>query len=130
MKGSTAANDAATTPTGTPRWGWWIHVAVASLLVLNGAGLYLLIVETQTERTIGLLLTSVGVLALLTAVDGLRSGAPLPRRVGWTVTAILAAIGLHSLGSERLDLVGFYLGLAAVAAVGAVLTRPRLEGTS
>jgi hypothetical protein len=97
------------------------------LLVLNGVGLYFF-VATHTERTIGVLVAAAGAFALVATVEGARSGVALARRASWVLTATLAAIGLHSLRSDRLDLVGLYLGLAAIAAVGAVLTQQGTEG--
>lgn len=47
----TPASSAAT-PTGTARWGWRLLITVSAVLVLNGIGLYLVIVDTHSERTI------------------------------------------------------------------------------
>jgi hypothetical protein len=44
--------------TAAATWGWQILVGLSGLLVLNGAGLYLFIVDTQVERTIGVLLAA------------------------------------------------------------------------
>jgi hypothetical protein len=105
------------------RWGWWILVVVAGLLVVNGVGLYLVIVDTHTERTIGVLLSAFGALALVVAVEGLRHGTRWAWQAGWVVVGSLAALGLHSLRGDRLDVPMTYLLLAAVALVGQVLAR-------
>lgn len=126
MTSPTASGTSSLTPTGGARWGWRILVTVSALLVLNGVGLYLFL-DTHVERTIGLLVAAVGAFALVATVEGARPGVALARRVAWVLAATLAAIGLHSLRSDRLDLVGLYLALAAIAVVGAVLTQQGTE---
>lgn len=115
---STAARSTAS------RLGWGILLALTGLLGLNGVALYLF-VDTHVERTIGVLLTAFGALALMVALDGFRHATRRAWQTMWLVPVSLAAIGLHSLRGDRADVPAFYLGLAAVALVGQLLARQR-----
>lgn len=107
----------------TATWGWRILVIVSALLILNGVGLYAFIVETHTERTIGVLLAAFGALSLVVALEGLRSGTRWAWNTMWVVVASLVAVGAHTLRGDRLDVPATYLVLAAVALVGQILAR-------
>jgi hypothetical protein len=106
------------------RWGWGILIGLSVLLVVNGVGLYLVIVETQTERTLALLLTGFAALSLAVTVDGRRHGGRAAWRNSWVLVGTLVALGLHMLRGDRVDLQVLYLGMAAVALVGQLLARP------
>lgn len=103
------------------RVGWAMLVGVAALLVLNGAALYAIIVETQVEQTIGVLLAAFGGVALVVAVEGYRRGTRWAWHATWVVVASLAAVGLHTLRGDRLDVPLTYVFLATVALVGQLL---------
>lgn len=75
------------------KWGWRILVGVSGLLLLNGVALYLFIVDTQTERTIGVLLAAFAALALMVSLEGLRHGTRWAWNTGWVVVASLALAG-------------------------------------
>jgi hypothetical protein len=104
-------------------WGWRILLIVSGFLALNGVGLYLFIVDTQIERTIGVLLAAFGVLALVVAWEGARHGTRWAWNATWVVVGTLAAVGVHMLRGDRADLVATYLLLAAIALVGQLLAR-------
>lgn len=107
------------------RLGWGILLVLTGLLGLNGVVLYLFIVDTHVERTIGVILTAFGVMALTVALEGFRHGTRWAWQTTWLVPLSLAAIGLHSLRGDRADVSAFYLGLAAVALAGQLLARER-----
>ena len=107
------------------RWGWWILIAVSALLVLNAVALYAFVVDTHTERTIGVLLAAFAALMLVVAVEGLRHGSRWAWNAMWVAVVSLALVGLHMLRGERLDLVLTYLLLAAVALAGQLLAARR-----
>jgi hypothetical protein len=115
-------------PTGITLWGWNVLLVIASLLVLNGIGLYAFIVETQVEGTIGVLLAGFGALSLAVSLEG-RRGARWAWGASWVIVGSLAAIGLHMLRGDRLDLQLTYLGLAGIALLGQLLARPRTGGS-
>lgn len=108
-------------------WGWRILVGVAGLLLLNGVGLYLFIVDTQTEGTIGVLLTAFAALGFMVALEGLRHGTRWAWHTTWVMVGSLAAVGAHMLRGDRVDLVFTYLFLAAVALTGQLLAWKGLE---
>lgn len=107
--------------TAAAKWGWRILVGVSGLLVLNGVALYLFIVDTQTERTLGLLLAAFGAMGLMATLEGLRHGTRWAWTTTWVMVASLGAVGAHMLRGDRADLVLTYLFLAAVAVVGQLL---------
>jgi hypothetical protein len=109
--------------TTAARWGWGILVGLSILLALNGVVLYLFVVDTEVERTVGVLLAAFGALALMVTIEGWRHGTPWAWRTSWVVVLSLAAIGAHTLRGDRIDLPAFYLGLAAIALVGQLLAR-------
>lgn len=109
----------------TSRIGWGILVLLAALIGLNGIALYLFIVDTQVERTIGVLLTGFAALAFIVALEGFRHGTLWAWNATWVVVASCAAIGVHALRSDRIDLSVFYLLLAGAALVGLLLARNR-----
>jgi hypothetical protein len=103
------------------RWGWRILVVVSALLLLNGVALYVIIVDTHTERTIGVLLAAFAALALAVAFEGLRHGSRWAWHASWVTVASLAAVGLHSLRGDRMDLPVWYLSLSAIALAGQLM---------
>ena len=107
--------------TAAATWGWRILVGVSGLLVLNGVGLYLFIVDTQVERTLGLLLVAFGAVSLAVSLEGLRHGTRWAWTTTWVVVGSLTAVGLHMLRGDRVDLVLTYLVLAGVALIGQLL---------
>jgi hypothetical protein len=111
--------------TTTSRWGWGILVTLSALLGLNGLALYLFIVDTQAERTIGVLLTAFAALAFMVALEGFRHGTRWAWNASWVVVVTLAAVGVHSMRGDRVDLPVFYLLLAGVALAGQLLAWDR-----
>jgi hypothetical protein len=109
--------------TTAARWGWGILVAVCGLLMVNGVALYLFIVDTQIEQTIGVLLTAFGALGLMAAIEGYRHGTRWAGSTTWVLVVSLVAIGAHTLRADRLDVPATYFVLAALALVGQVLAR-------
>jgi hypothetical protein len=109
--------------TGAVGWGWRILVLVAGLLLLNGVSLYLFIVDTHVERTIGVLLASFAALALVVALEGLRNGTRWAWNASWVVVISLFAVGAHTLRGDRLDVPATYLFLGVIALVGVLLAR-------
>lgn len=107
--------------TAAAKWGWRILVGVSGLLLLNGVALYLFIVDTQTERTIGVLLAAFAAMGLMVALEGLRHGTRWAWTTTWIIVGSLTAVGLHMLRGDRADLVLTYFFLAAVALAGQVL---------
>lgn len=110
--------------TSTAKWGWRILVSLSVLLFLNGVLLYVF-EDTQVEQTLGLLLSAFGALAFLVALEGLRHGTRWAWTATWVVVATLAAVALHTLRGDRIDLPVFYLVLTAVALAGQLLARQR-----
>lgn len=113
--------------TAAAKWGWRILVGLSGLLVLNGAALYLLIVDTQVEQTLGLLLAAFGAVSLAVSLEGLRHGTRWAWTTTWVVVGSLTAVGLHMLRGDRADLVLTYFFLAAVALAGQVLAGKRIQ---
>lgn len=113
----------------TATWGWRILVTVSVLLILNGVGLYAFVVETHTERTIGVLLAAFAALSLMVALEGLRHATRWAWTAMWVVVVSLAAVGAHSLRGDRLDVPATYFVLAVVALVGQVLAGKGVEAS-
>jgi hypothetical protein len=92
---------------------------VCGLLILNGVALYLFIVDTHIEQTIGVLLAALGAVGLMAALEGYRRGhvvglahdmGPDPVRSSlWACTRC---------ARDRLDVPATYFGLAAIALAG------------
>jgi hypothetical protein len=106
------------------RLGAWVLVGVSGLLVVNGLALFLVVVDTFVEQTVGLLLVGIGGLGLSSAVRVLRAGDAWAWRTTWIVAVTLLLVGVHTLRGDRLDVAILYLVLAASAIVGLLLTRP------
>jgi hypothetical protein len=106
--------------TAAVTWGWRILVGLSGLLLLNGVALYLF-VDTQTERTIGVLLAAFAAMGLMVTLEGLRHGTRWAWTTTWVMVGSLTAVGLHMLRGDRIDLVLFYIFLAGVALVGQLL---------
>lgn len=113
--------------TGRARWGWRILVTLSGLLLLNGIALYLFIVDTQVERTIGVLLAAFAVLSLAVTLEGLRHGTWWAWNATWVVVISLVAVAAHTFTGDRLDVPLSYLLYAAVALGGQLLAREGLR---
>lgn len=114
------------TPMTTPsRTGWGILLTLSVLLWLNGLALYLFILDTQVERTVGVLLAAFAAVSVMVALEGFRHGTRWAWSTTWVLVASLAAIGLHTLRGDRTDPPAFYLLLAGIALVGQLLARDR-----
>jgi hypothetical protein len=111
--------------TAAERWGWGILAGVCGLLILNGVALYLFIVETHIEQTIGVLLAALGAVGLMAALEGYRRGTSWAWRTTWVLILSLLAVGLHTLRGDRLDVPATYFGLAAIALLGQLLAARR-----
>jgi hypothetical protein len=98
-------------------------VAVSGLLLLNGIALYLFIVDTQIEQTVGVLLAAFAALSLAVALEGLRHATPWAWNTMWVVVVSLTAIGAHTLSGDRVDVPLTYFFLAAMALAGQLLAR-------
>jgi hypothetical protein len=109
------------------RWGWRVHLIVSGLLILNGVGLYLFIVDTHVEQTIGVLLAAFGGLWLMVALEGSRRASRWAWNATWVVVGALIAVGAHTLRGDRIDVPVTYLALAVVALVGQLLVRREVE---
>jgi hypothetical protein len=107
--------------TGAAKWGWRILVGVSGLLVLNGVGLYLFIVDTQVEQTLGLLLAAFGAMSLAVSLEGLRHATRWAWTTTWVMVGSLIAVAAHMLRGDRADLVATYVVLAAIALIGQLL---------
>lgn len=113
-----------TTQQASPRlatWGWGILVTISGVLVLNGAGLFLFIADTQIFRTTAIVLVGLGLLALAITVDGFRHGAQHAWNSSWLLVAVLTMLAVHTtVGGER-DVAMWHVILAATALAGQLL---------
>ena len=132
------------------KWGWGILIAVSAFMVLEGVGLYLMsaspaIFEQDTgvpkaevsrayptvadqyvraEQNIAILLTFLGLLVLVVALEGFRHGSRWVWNSTWVLVAWLVVGAFQALVvSGRLAFGGFYLAFAVIALVGQLLAR-------
>ncbi len=136
------------------RWGWGISAVLYALLAINGGylfffqlgpatfmedtGLTLVEVErvfptvaaylTHEVRLAAMLLTGVGLMALITALTGLRGRSRWAWGALWLPTALLAAIAAQMFAIGRLDIALYYLALTAAAVIGQLLAIRELAG--
>lgn len=102
-------------------WGWGILVAVSAVLILNGAGLFLFIADTQIFRTAAIVLAGLGLLALAITLDGFRHRTQHAWNSSWLLVAVLAVLAIHiTVGGER-DVAIWHAILAATALAGQLL---------
>jgi hypothetical protein len=101
--------------------GWGILTGISALLVLNGAGLYFFIAEMQEERTTAIMLSGFGLLALVVALEGFRTGHRSAWNATWVLVTLLVVIGVHILLTGNMVVGPFYLSLAAITLIGQLL---------
>jgi hypothetical protein len=101
--------------------GWGMSLAVYALMVVNGVVLYLVIAPSRDVQTAAILLSGLGLLALVVALEGFRHGSQVAWNALWVVVAVLAVTGAHiQFGGEPTVSV-WYAFLAIVALVGQLL---------
>lgn len=111
--------------------GWAILIAVGAALTVNGVGQYVLMATSPGGRATGILLTGVGLAALMASLDGWRNGSRLAWNISWIVVAVLAALGVHVLLGGMRDFSGWHLAIAAAALAGQLLAAAdRAEATA
>ena len=136
----------------TQKWGWGILLAVSAMLALNGVALYFISASPATfeqdtgvsmaevrqsfptvaehvvweGQTTSMLLASLGLLALVVALGGFRSGSRWAWNAMWVLVGILAVFSIvFILIAGRFDIGGFYLIFLVVALIGQILARER-----
>ena len=136
------------------KWGWGILLVVSALLVLNGVALYFISASPTTfeqdtsvsmsavrqafptvadhvvreGQIISVLLASMGLMAVVVALEGYRVGNRWAWMAMWILVGMLAFFAFGFLVSaDRPDIGGFYLLLVAVTLVGQLLARTGLS---
>ena len=106
--------------------GWGIAVVVAGLLFLNGLVLYFVVFEEAIEKTLAIIETGLGAVALITALAGFRERTRWAWLAMWALAAELGAITAHAFANGEDATVGvWYLFLTALLVIGQVLARGR-----
>jgi|GEM_PF-1393967 len=138
----------------TAKWGWGILIALSAMLALNGVALYFIsaspatfeqdtgvpidevkeVFPTVAEHVVregqglSIMLAGLGLLALVVALAGYRHRSHWAWNAMWVLVATLTFSSVWAFGGGgRLDIGGFYAGLATVALVGQLLARQGLS---
>lgn len=138
------------------KWGWVLMLAVSAMLMLNGAGWFFMGSSLATfegdtgvpltefreayptvahsiavnARQVAIWFLAFGSLAFGVALEAFRSNSPSSSRLMWILIATPAAIGINVfLGGQSPFAVGM-LGVAAIALLGQLLTRPSAKSSS
>jgi hypothetical protein len=134
----------------TAKWGWGILIVLSAMLALNGVALYFISASPFTflqntgvpvdevkeafptvaehvvreGQGISIMLAGLGLMALVVALTGYRHRSRWAWNAMWVLVGTLAFSSVWAFGGGgRLDIGGFYAGLAAIGLVGQLLAR-------
>lgn len=112
----------------SPKVGWGILLGLNSLLILNGIFWFFAGPNNTSARLVAVWFMAFGLLALMVALEGFRSGSRWAWYASWIVVAALVGLGLVEVRMEVDQFFGFLLiGLSTLAVVGLLLAQKGLK---